>query len=303
MDWGLGDIDSPHYNTSMRMAAIKNQVPSSCAGRPLLLANEPDGGIGQANMTYPELGRQQFVYRTWPGELFTPVFMHTDYNWHAASWINACTGDKVSNSGSWPTCSVDYDTAGYHSDGINRPCSNETGSPWNVYSDPAKEACYHIKYVTLHGLADYYSNGQSFSGLGFSYWDEIDGIAYHSYAVANSPVDSRTSSHVLDHLHWHRDIAAIEDLKIIVTEYGPSGTSDIDDIRTFLQTNLGNYQGQYNNNPFKLMWFLGTGDWVQWRSQLFHDGTQGEPSGTLTAPGDGTGGHGKPWANDHGSAN
>src|SRR5690606_8224464 len=52
MDWGLGEGVFANYNSDTRMEAVKNTIPSACAGRPLLLANEPEG-LGQANMSFP----------------------------------------------------------------------------------------------------------------------------------------------------------------------------------------------------------------------------------------------------------
>ncbi len=49
------------------------KLPSNCSGRPLLLANEPDLG-GQANMSIDQLARMTYVYRDWPGELYSPAF-------------------------------------------------------------------------------------------------------------------------------------------------------------------------------------------------------------------------------------
>jgi len=83
MDWGIGSLDctkdsndncvSYPYNNSVRLGAIRNKVPSALAGRPLTLANEPNG-VGQANMTLVEQARQVFVYRQWPGHLYSQAF-------------------------------------------------------------------------------------------------------------------------------------------------------------------------------------------------------------------------------------
>src|SRR5690606_14897470 len=70
--------DRSCVNTDERLQQIRNTLPSSCAGRPLFLACEPDLG-NQAAMTYHELGRMIYVLRDWPGELFSPAFASYSY--------------------------------------------------------------------------------------------------------------------------------------------------------------------------------------------------------------------------------
>lgn len=77
MDWGLGGGAGVTYNTEARLSAIKNAVPSACAGRPLLLANEPNYSA-QANMTHVEIARQIRMYRAWPGDLHSQSYGHLD---------------------------------------------------------------------------------------------------------------------------------------------------------------------------------------------------------------------------------
>ncbi|MBX3053432.1 MAG: hypothetical protein KF753_18295 [Caldilineaceae bacterium] len=74
MDWGLGGGWGATYNTSTRLNTVRNLAPSACAGRPFLLANEPNYPADQANMTHVEVARQVFVYRSWPGELYSPAY-------------------------------------------------------------------------------------------------------------------------------------------------------------------------------------------------------------------------------------
>ena len=190
--------------------------------------NEPDFVSPQAYMSYPELARQQFVYRAWPGELFSPAFAHASYN------------DLL-----------DPNTGGFHALGIDRPC--ELVPP---FTPPATEwgtACANKPYINLRGLASYYQTGGSFAGLGFNYYAELDGIALHFYSIA---------SDALAYMRTHRDIAAQDpyNLKIIVTEYGTTSQDDIKVNREQIKANLGNYTpgsgvNQYDGNPFKLMWY------------------------------------------------
>lgn len=70
------------YNTYERLSLIRNSISSACAGRPMQIVNEANnsgelGYIGlQGNMTFVELGRASFVFRTWPGDLYGPSFAY-----------------------------------------------------------------------------------------------------------------------------------------------------------------------------------------------------------------------------------
>ena len=68
-----GQLDRSCINSEERLQAIQNRVPSSCAGRPLFLTNEPDVNAGDF-MSYPELGRAMYLFRDWPGDLYSPTY-------------------------------------------------------------------------------------------------------------------------------------------------------------------------------------------------------------------------------------
>jgi hypothetical protein len=243
--------DRSCFNSDVRLQRIRNSLPSSCVGRPLFLANEPDL-TGQASMTFHELGRLIYVLRDWPGELFSPVFASYSYEQptyppETSAWCRRAVTESLCPQ--TPGCEI------CHQDGVI-----------DGKSDP-----YDISFK---GLEDYFAEPHRWSrDQTWRFDDFIEGMLLHFYPVGTETLDDRHWR--VPFLHQYRDRAAEAGWPIIVKEYGfaaiwPNEFGDwpsmnrfniadqLDNARRYLQANLGNGEQAYGGNPFKLFW-MGTG--------------------------------------------
>lgn len=251
--WGAlgkcgGNGDRTCVNSPERLQRVRNDLPSNCVGRPLLLANEPDlAGIG-AFMTYHELGRLVYQFRSLPGELYSPVF--ASYAYDTPSYVpepNAWCRDVVAH-GRCP------DTPG---------CAD-------CIRDGIVDGKVDPNDASFKGLEDYYgAEGRWVRGQIWRFEDTIEGMALHFYVevTATDPYYNWRAGY----LRQYRDRADRAGWPIIVSEYGfihwPNEfgafpefnrctiSDRVDDLRRTLQENLGNYQPEHNFNPKKLFWF------------------------------------------------
>lgn len=141
------DGSSNAYNSEIRLKAIRNGVPSECAGRPVKLINEPNNSgedpdgddelLGvQANMTYPEQFRALWLFRTWPGDVYGPFYANPNPNWtHESGCTNVSYGEGQ-----------------------------------------ARKTCFE-KFVN-----NYIPNWNGVNGKTYSFGDFVDGIGLHFYA-------------------------------------------------------------------------------------------------------------------------
>ncbi|MBI1293504.1 hypothetical protein GC175_00930 [bacterium] len=100
--WSLCEQD-PHYFPMVWSAAVsRNTVPSSCAGRPLLLVNEPmlqrlsveNGGGKLDSWSDDAIATNVFVHQSWPGDLYCCGHVY---------WPNDGVDKISSNSTTYPT--------------------------------------------------------------------------------------------------------------------------------------------------------------------------------------------------------
>lgn len=237
-----GNGEEP-YNSDKSMRQIVNSVPSACAGRPLLLSNEPNYE-GQDWSTIPEISRHTFVLRAWPGELY-----------------------------SWALGGFEYDKAD-DKPGDNNTCAD--GQPAGWRKNCGVDSPY---WVDWPGIEDYYNDtGRFVSGQSWSL--PFDGIAMHFYpwktevptsTTAWDPINNPLHGNIAYQLNAWLGRANQDNWPIMVTEYslnqcvdaGLCGTEtttrqDVVDrttvLRFVLEEHLGNYQASNNNNPFKLFW-------------------------------------------------
>lgn len=251
--WGLGPCNSSFaddrtcLNTDTRLQRLRNNLPSNCAGRPLFLANEPDLSA-QSYMTLHELGRQIYVVRDWPGELYSPVFASHSYErpTYPPEVLNWCQ-ETTAQSGcpQTPGCQL------CRQDGI----IDGTVDPYDI-SFARLEAYF--------GDTDRWARGESWSFANF-----VEGMLIHVYESAEFSADQLQWR--APYLQQFRDRAVEAGWPIIVKEYGfvvwsngsgkfpaineSSVATRVDNLRRLLQQNLGNGEAQYLNNPKKLFWF------------------------------------------------
>jgi hypothetical protein len=252
MWWGLGGCgagnDRSCVNTPARLARIRNEIPSSCAGRPLFLANEPDLSSPQSFMTYHELGRMIYQFRSWPGELYSPVF--ASYNYAAPSY--------VAEPLSWCEEAIKH---------ARCPGEEECAA---CIQDGIVDGAVDPYDISFKGLEDYFAGeGRWVQGESWQFEDTIEGMLLHFYTVIEPLTGD--SYWRAPYLLQYRDRADRAGWPIIVKEYGfvhwpdrdgvfPSLTTCdiadyVDDVRAVLQKYLGNYQSEHRFNPQKLFWF------------------------------------------------
>lgn len=239
--------DRSCINSEERLQAIQNRIPSSCAGHPLFLSNEPDVNAGDF-MSYPELSRLIYIFRDWPGDLYGPTFAGPQYD---KAWY-------PSEATEWCRTAVDVgicpETSGCDAciqDGVN----DGTWDPYDIH---------------MQGLEAYFRrSGLWMAGRSWPLETVLDGLPLHFYTDYESLAND-------DHwraplLQQYRDRADEAGWPIIVKEYGfitwpfrdgtfleisrCNITNRLDNARRVLQQNLGNYSAEHNENPFKLFWF------------------------------------------------
>jgi len=233
---GGGRGDRSCVNSPERLQAVRNDLPSNCVGRPLFLANEPDHP-DQSFMTYHELGRLIYVMRSWPGELYSPVFASHIYD--APRYIpehNAwCQQAQAAN-----LCPGPEECHLCNQDGV-------VDGAWDPHD------------ISFAGLEAYFNASDRWAvGQSWRFEDVVEGMLLHFY-----PEAGRLQSDLYpNYLQRYRDRAAEVGWPIIVNEYGLWPQIDqctiahkLDDVRRMLQHNLGDNQARYNHNPFKLFWF------------------------------------------------
>lgn len=252
MWWGLGrcgadPADRSCVNSVERMNRIRNMIPSNCPGRPLFLANEPDLPA-QAYMSYHELGRMLYVFRQWPGQLFSPVFASWQYD--APSYVGEprgwCWGAVESGR-----CPADPECSQCIQDGV-------VDGMWDPHD-------IHFQGLEAYfALSDLWARGQS-----WPIESVLEGMNVHVYL--DLPTLQGDTHWRAPHLRRFRDRAKEAGWPIIVKEYGfatwrdffgnPSGidycdvSNHVDNLRRIVQQNLGNYAEEFDHNPQKLFWF------------------------------------------------
>ena len=225
-------------------------------------------------MTYPELGRLIYQLRSWPGELYSPVFASYAYDAptyaEATQWCENAVAQKLCpGTAGCATCTQDGIVDGE--------------------SDPLD--------ISFQGLEEYFGAKNRWAqGERWPFEETIEGMLLHLYAFIE-PYASESYWRT-PYLQQYRDRADEAGWPIIVSEYGfvhwgnqsslfPNVNTctiaeHVDDLRQFLQTNLGNHEAAHLNNPKKLFWFhTGCSRFSFFRSSdlcLFQDMT------TLTTP-------------------
>lgn len=239
--------DRSCVNTDERLQQIRNTLPSSCAGRPLFLACEPDLG-NQASMTYHELGRMIYVLRDWPGELFSPAFASYSYEQpiyppEDSAWCREAVAEGL--------------------------CPQTPGCE-RCRQDGVVDGAVDPYDISFKGLEEYFAEPHRWAhDQAWQFDDFIEGMLLHFYPGVFEALDAQHWR--VPYLQQYRDRAAEVGWPIIVTEYGfaiwpnefgevPDVTlfdiaDHVDDVRRFLQAHLGGGDPAYGGNPFKLFWY------------------------------------------------
>jgi hypothetical protein len=238
--------DRTCLNTDQRLRKLRNTLPSSCAGRPLFIANEPDLS-SQGFMTYHELGRLIYVLRDWPGQLFTPAFASYDYE----NPVLPPEGDSLCRR-------LVAEDACPGADGCDL-CVRD--GVFDGELDPLD--------ISLKGLEAYFGEeGRWARGQSWKLEDTVEGLLVHFY---NGRQDELNDSHWrIPYLHRYRERALEAGWPIVVKEYGfavwpnefgeepgftaSSIAAQVDDIRRFLQRHLGGV-GSGPGKLKKMFWY------------------------------------------------
>jgi len=252
MWWGLGscgaDNDRSCVNSPNRLRKIRNDIPSNCVGRPLFLANEPDLAGVQSFMTYHELGRMIYQFRSWPGELYSPVFAAFAYD---------------------APFHVDEPTA-WCKDAVKQGLCPGTPGCAACIQDGIVDGTADPHDISFKGLEDYFgAEGRWVRATSWPFEATIEGMLLHLYSLIE-PFSS-DSYWRARYLMQYRDRADQAGWPIIVNEYGfvvwPDGNDSgrnlnrcmiadhIDGVRQVLQKYLGNYTAEHGFNPKKIFWF------------------------------------------------
>jgi hypothetical protein len=252
MWWGLGacgsESDRSCINQPARLERLRNTIPSNCAGRPLFLANEPDLPAPQSFMSYHELGRQIYQMRSWPGELYSPVFASFAYD--RPTYVTEPT----------PWCEAAL-RQGWCPGGENcQECIQDgvVDGEWDPHD------------ISFQGLETYFGvNSRWALGERWPIETILEGMVLHFYTL-----DDAFASDTYwraPFLQQYRDRADEAGWPIIVSEYGFVQWPDrdgvfidvtrctiahrLDDLRRALQKHLGDSQPEHGFNPKKLFWF------------------------------------------------
>lgn len=239
--------DRSCVNSEERLQKVRNTVPSNCSARPLFLANEPDL-TPQSFMTYHELGRMMYLFRDWPGQVFSPTF--ASFRYDAPTYIP--------EPNEWCTNAVET--------GICPGPSLCT----QCIQDGVVDGLWDPNDISFQGLERYYSAADRWArGQQWPVESVIEGMNLHIYV--NLDLLDPDNFWRATFIQQYRDRAAEANWPINVKEYGIATWRDrfgntplvtrcdvsrhVDDIRRLIIQNLGNNEEKYNYNPRKLFWF------------------------------------------------
>ena len=158
-------------------------------------------------MTYPELGRAAFIFRTWPGDLYGPSFYHKPY------WSHGPMGNNCGTPGGTFTG------------------GDPSGNPTNLVAGKLR-----ARYTCHDGFLAYLSTtSEIVSSKTFTYTDFFDGADIHLYPFwcdvsadnGNNPASNYTGDVAYSYAGILKSRFTAIGAKWIVTEYGLIHNSDV----------------------------------------------------------------------------